>query len=89
MPREAKPFEFDLTPEEASYMTDTPITGSGGRQSLQRKLKKQLEDHPCHVVLTDAELGRLCRYIGRYEDGGAQDRFRNAFGRVLKELLGI
>ena len=89
MPRLAKPMEFDLTPQEAAYILDTPVSGEGGRQSFQRQLQGQLEAHPYKVSLDDSQVGRLCRYIAEPEGGGNQNRLRNAFGRSLREKLGL
>ncbi len=96
MAKAPKPFTFTLTPAEAAFMTGTSITGRGGRQSLQRKIRDQLDASPYQVVMMDDEFGMLCRYIGQYRSstkstkgGGSQDRFRNAFARSLKDLLQI
>ena len=80
-------FEFILRPEEAAYITQTPVNGRGGFQSFQRQLQTQLAGGNL-VKLDCAGVGRLVRYMTQPPGGGAQDRLRHAFERSLKELFG-
>ena len=81
-------FEFVLRADEASHITETPVNGRGGLQSFQRQLRAQLAAGNV-VKLDDAGLLRLVRYMTQRPGGGFQDRLRHAFGRVLREQLGI
>lgn len=83
--RKPKPFVFTLTPEEAVLITEAK--GSGGHQSLHRRLVAQLAKGNLTITFNDAQLGELIRYITRYKSGGFQGRLRKAFLRSLHELL--
>ena len=81
-------FEFVLEPDEAAYITQTPVAGQGGLQAFQRKLQEQLASGNT-IRLDNLGVGRLIRYITQYHDGGFQGRLRNAFERSLRDLLGF
>ena len=85
--RDGEPFTFVLNPAEIAQITDTPVTGSGGLQDLQRMLQDQLA-HGAVVKLDNAELGRLIRYMTKYERGGGfEDRLRRAFADSFLHLF--
>lgn len=84
--REAKLFVFELTDREAAELK-VPV-GSGGHQSLHRRLLEQLEQGNT-VTFTDQQLGALIRYMTQYEQGGFQGRLRKAFDRSLRKQLGF
>lgn len=86
MAKEPKRFEFHLTEEEADEIRNA--RGSGGHQSLHRRLTEELENG-LMVTFDDAELGELIRYMTQYKGGGFQGRLRAAFGRSLKGQLGF
>lgn len=83
--RQPKRFEFTLTPEEALEITEA--RGSGGHQSLHRRLTDELARGDLTVTFDDRQLGELIRYMTRYESGGFQSRLRRAFLRSVYELL--
>ncbi len=84
---DGEPFVFTLLPAEIEQITGTEVVGSGGLQSLQRKLQAQLQKGPI-VEFDNAGLGQLIRYITRYEGGGGfQDRLIRAFKRSIYDLL--
>jgi hypothetical protein len=83
--RPPKPFIFVLLPEEAREITEA--NGTGGHQSLHRRLVAELERGGLTIVLSDKQLGELIRYMTQYESGGFQGRLRRAFERSLRELL--
>jgi hypothetical protein len=85
--RAAKPFVFRLTPGEALEITEA--AGTGGQQTLHRRMVDELARGNLTIVLTDTQLGELIRYMTRYGQGGFQNRLRMAFGRSLKELLNL
>ena len=85
MKRPAKPFVFTLSFEEAEFITKA--TGTGGHQTLQRRLTAELRDGHNQVTFTDEQLGELIRYMTRYGSGGFQDRLRHAFKRSVRELF--
>ena len=82
-----KPFIFTLLPDEALEIMEAH--GSGGHQSLHRRLVTELERGDLTVVLSDKQLGELIRYMTRYESGGFQGRLRRAFERSLRELMSL
>ena len=82
----AKPFVFTLTQDEADEIRNA--SGSGGHQSLYRRLTKEMHDG-LRVTFTDEQLGELIRYMARYGSGGFQDRLRRAFARSVGELLRV
>lgn len=85
MAREPKKFHFELNEEEADEIRNAK--GSGGHQSLHRKLVDALEDGNLSVELNDCELGEIIRYIALYKSGGFQGRLGRAFKRELRNLL--
>ncbi len=85
MTREAKPIAFTLTKEEASYLMEP--AGEGGQQQLADLLKGQLENGNLTILLDDAELGKLIRYMTQYGSGGFQGRLQKAFRRPITSLI--
>ena len=83
--RAAKPFIFHLEPEEALLITEAK--GSGGQQTLHRRLVTELAKGDLTITLNDSQFGELIRYMTRYGSGGFQNRLRDAFRRVLGDLL--
>lgn len=86
MTKDAEPFVFTLEDAEMQQITDTEVVGSGGLQTLQRRLKAELE-HGRTVSLDDAQLGQLIRYMTRYGSGGFEERLRKAFIRSIYQLF--
>jgi len=84
--RTPSPFVFRLTPEEANEIAEAH--GSGGHQTLHRRLTAELARGDLTILFTDAQLGELIRYMTRYQSGGFQSRLHRAFDRSLKQLLG-
>jgi hypothetical protein len=82
--RTAKPFVFELSDREADEIRNA--VGTGGHQSLQRRLAAQL-DKGQTVTFTDEQMGELIRYMTRYGAGGFQTRLRHAFGRSFLDLF--
>lgn len=86
MPNTPKPFVFQLTQAEADAIREA--NGSGGHQSLHRRLTEQLA-HGNAISLDDAGLGEVIRYMTQYSGGGFQGRLRKAFIRSLREQLDL
>lgn len=85
--RDGEPFTFILYPSEIALITETPVSGKGGLQSLQKRLQEQLDSSPI-VKLDNAGLGQLIRYMVKYESGGGfEDRLRRAFARSFLDLF--
>ena len=82
--RAPKPFVFTLENSEVEWIKGA--AGSGGHQTLHRRLVKELQSGN-QVTFTDEQLGELVRYMTRYGSGGFQGRLRKAFGRSVRELL--
>lgn len=94
MPKQAKKFEFTLTPAEAAEIKMPK--GQGGRQQLEMQLYRQLQATPNKIALDDKGLGKLLRYMCQYdgskapsEGGGLQARLNRAFSGPLKSKLGL
>lgn len=85
VPKAATPIAITLTADEAAEIL-TPI-GTGGQQTFQQELIKQLQNGNLVVHLNDDELGRLIRYMTQYGTGGFQSRLRRAFQRPLRDLF--
>ncbi len=84
----AKPIEFTLTQSEAAELLEP--SGSGGHQSLHKRLIDQLEGGNLILKFDDAHMGELIRYMQYGWDGasgGFQKRLNRAFGRSLREHL--
>jgi hypothetical protein len=84
--RDGEPFVFDLLPEEISLITQIEIVGSGGLQTLLRKVREQLENGG-RVEFDNAGLGQLIRYTTRIGGGGFETRLRRAFARSFLDLF--
>jgi len=54
MSREPRPFVFQLTPDEADAIRGA--VGSGGQQTLHRRLIQELDANNGAVTFTDSEL---------------------------------
>jgi hypothetical protein len=74
--------EIDLSAEDYDLLM-RPVPGSGGWQSLLRKLQKQVEGHT--LRLTESDSKRILRYILSYGSGGWQDRLAAAAGIAERE----
>ena len=80
------PFVFVLWPDEIALITQIDIVGSGGLQSLLRKIRTQLETSNT-VEFDNAGLGQLIRYATRIGGGGFETRLRRAFARSFLDLF--
>lgn len=69
--------EIQLSAEDYELLM-RPVAGSGGWQSLLRKLQKQAEGRT--LRLTESDTKRILRYILSYGSGGWQDRLAAAAG---------
>lgn len=85
MGKEPKQFTITLTGQEAGEML-VPA-GEGGHQQLHEFIREQLQNGNLTVQFSDAQLGRVIRYMTQYGSGGFQGRLRRAFKRPLVELL--
>lgn len=86
MSRDAKPFIFELLQPEIDQLVETPVSGGGGLQNLQVRLRDELAKGSS-VTFTDAQLGQLIRYMTRYGSGGFEVRLHRAFARSIYDLL--
>jgi len=75
--------KINLTPEQYNLL-NKEIKGEGGFQSLQRKLLSQLNG--LSLILYPEDIERICRYIKKYGNGGAQKQFFEIFKRHLQCL---
>ena len=63
--------EIELSAEEIEQLM-RPVAGSGGWQSLLRKLQRQVDGR--RLALSESDSRRILRYILSYGSGGWQDR---------------
>jgi hypothetical protein len=84
--QDGEPFRFTLDAGEIAQITGAEIVGSGGLQTLLRKLHAQLERGDT-VEFDNAGLGQLVRYMTRIGGGGFETRLRRAFGRSFLDLF--
>lgn len=75
---------FDLTPQEIAEL-EKPVEGSGGYQTLLRKLRPMIKKNGS-LTVDDEMLGRIVRMCA-YGSGGFQGRLRAAFRRSVRDLL--
>jgi hypothetical protein len=73
--------EIKLSSEDYELLM-RPVAGSGGWQSLLRKLQKQVKDKT--LTLTESDSQRILRYILSYGSGGWQDRLASLAGQTTK-----
>lgn len=73
--------EIELSSEDYELLM-RPVAGSGGWQSLLRKLQKQVKGKT--LTLTASDSQRILRYILSYGSGGWQDRLAGIAGRATK-----
>ena len=78
---------FRLTQDEARNLHD-PM-GDGGHQHFIRKMLSRLDSETGQIVIDDGDLGKLVRYMTGYGSGGFQYRLRRAFGRSLRQMMGV
>ena len=83
----AKWLFYDLNREEMEEL-DRPVRGSGGFQSLMKRLQTQLNRGTGTIHLTADDLDDIRRLAFDYEQGGFEDRLVSIFGRVLGPKLG-
>ena len=74
-----------LTSAEAAELRKS-IKGSGGWQSLARQLQAQLDPMTNQIGLTDAQVGRIIRYM-MPGPGGFERRLHDAFQRSILDAL--
>ncbi len=87
MGRQPQPFRFGLLPVEVEQITGAEVVGTGGLQTLLRDIQGQLESGNV-VEFDDEGLGKLIRYITRYDpNGGFELRLRRAFLRSIYGLF--
>ncbi len=86
MASDGRPFVFTLLPAEIEQIVGTEVNGRGGLQSLQKRLKAQLE-YGDTVEFNNAGLGQLIRYMTLYGDGSFEKRLRSAFARSFLDLF--
>ena len=85
MGRAPRPFTITLTPQEASECWSRPARVAISK--LHEAIRSQLAKGDFTIELTDANLGKLIRYMTQYGSGGFQGRLQRAFRRPLMDLL--
>jgi hypothetical protein len=76
-----------LNADELAELNRQP-QGSGGFQSLIKRLQSQVNPATREVRLTDTDVEELQHYAFDFKQGGFQDRLVAIFGRVLGSKLG-
>jgi hypothetical protein len=64
-----------------------PVVGSGGFQSLLRRLQGNLLGRTLLIDLDDVE--RVLRYASQYGEGGFQGRLRTALVRDITKIVQV
>ncbi len=78
---------YQLNRDEIAEL-DRPVNGTGGFESLLRRLQKQVNHATGEVKLTADDLAEIQRYAFDYDQGGFENRLLAIFGRVLGARLG-
>ena len=76
---------FQFTPAEVAAI-NIPAVGQGGFQSLIRTLQCQLDPATGAMDLSDAQIGRLVRYMS-YKPGGFEGQLAAAVRRQLHAFI--
>ncbi len=76
---------FKFTAAEVAAV-NIPAVGQGGFQTLIRSLQKQLDPATGEMDLTDAQVGKLVRYMS-YKPGGFEGRLASALRRLLHGFI--
>jgi hypothetical protein len=85
MVKAPRPFSITITQTEANEIL-TPH-GAGGQQQFHDLLRNQLANGNLTILLDDADLGKLVRYMTQYGSGGFQGRLKKAFTRALRDII--
>lgn len=76
-------------PEIAEIDKQDPRTKKdGGFQGLMVRLQTRIDRGTGTIRLTASDLRRIPMYAFKYNNGGWEDRLKNAFGRTLGQDLG-
>jgi hypothetical protein len=76
---------FNFSPGEVAEI-NKPVKGRGGFQSLMKLLQQKVAGGGA-VTFTDAEVGKLVRYMS-YRPGGFEGRLAAAMRRELHGFIG-
>jgi hypothetical protein len=76
-----------LTHNELSVLL-RQVSGTGGFQSLLRRLKAKVNRQTGQLTLTAGDLEKIPRYAFDYGNGGWESRLRDIFGSHLGPNLG-
>lgn len=76
---------FKFTPAEVAAL-NIPAVGRGGFQTLIRSLQQQLDPATGIIDLTDAQVGKIVRYMS-YRPGGFEGRLVAALRRQLHNFI--
>ncbi len=74
---------INLNRHEQAALRSSYTFGSGGFQSLLRKLNNQLDAATGRLILEAADAERVLRYALGYGNGGWEARLTSVFGRHL------
>jgi hypothetical protein len=73
---------FHMKPEELAEL-DIEVVGSGGFQSLIKRLQDSVDRTTNTISISDADLEKIRNYTEGYGEGGFQGRMKRAFGRFV------
>ena len=62
-----------------------PIKGDGGFQGLMKKLQGNFNPNTNEIVLSEAEIDRIFKYVS-YSEGGYESRLTDILGRHIPDL---
>jgi len=64
--------------KEAREQLLRPVRGSGGFQSLLRRLQNGLDSDTGVLEISESDMEKCIRYTADYGEGGFQDRLRTS-----------
>lgn len=82
----AATLQFQLNANEVAAL-NIPANGNGGFQSLIRNLQTKLNPATNSLDLTDAQIGKIVRYLS-YRPGGFEGRLAEGFRRNIRNFMG-
>jgi hypothetical protein len=74
--------KIQLTQNEFNLLSNK-IKGQGGFQALQEELQNKVNKN-LEIILNEADIEKICRYVKKYGKGGAQTQFLNIFKNHLE-----
>lgn len=84
--------ELRLTPDEAAELMAISTVGTGGWQSMIRRMQERLDPTGSRIELEDRDLAKVFRYMlygGGPSGGTFQKKMTAIFARAIREKLPV